>query len=194
MKVKGVILYPQTVIKNPLEILNHRVGEESFLSWQVKELRASGRNPIVVLGKDGDDLLTSNPILADCDLSFSVESDFSPLAALKAGLEAAGTSVFALNLWTPAPNLELWSKLENELGKIETPHDIHFLRTKSSDSVGHLTLLTQPGQEHLKSRELENGELFEGNCRIFEVEDPSANVNLTNTSALDEWFNSWGQS
>jgi hypothetical protein len=73
------------------------------------------KNPILVLGPDGDDLLSGSSEIEQCDLVFDPNYSGNFFSGLKAGLQAIKEAAFVVPLTDAIPEQGAWKRLENQL-------------------------------------------------------------------------------
>jgi hypothetical protein len=131
---------------------------QGLLDEVIDKTLALKKNPIVVLGHDGDDILRDCRHIERCDLVFGEHSDNHPLAGLVSGLQATTGGAFALPLKealdTRALDPSHWLNLERLLsatGKDE--FDIARLHDQQGEALYPLAV-TATGVTRLKNLEV----------------------------------------
>jgi len=84
----------------------------------VRAVRASKKNPILVLGPDGDDFLRDSSALDECDLVFDpnfIDSAQNVFSSVKAGLHATNGAALIVVLSSTSPSSEDFYQLERLL-------------------------------------------------------------------------------
>lgn len=94
-----------------------RYPVQGLLDRAIQAVLAMKKNPILVLGSDGDEILSDCTLIEHCDLVFDLKDEAQPLAGLGAGLHATKGGVFALPLkevlQAETLNGSVWRVLEN---------------------------------------------------------------------------------
>jgi hypothetical protein len=73
------------------------------------------KNPILVLGTDGDEVLRCCHLIEQCDLVFDESENGSEFSSLKAGLHATVGAAFVLPLKQAIADKPVWSLVEDQL-------------------------------------------------------------------------------
>jgi hypothetical protein len=150
MRVVGTIL-PTNVFgdfQSPLGF--ERVRSSTFLGYQIDEIRALKKDPIVIIGPDGDDFLRATKSLVDRKMVFSKTTPEKMLEQVCIGLQGAGTCAFFLPLNVPVPAPHVWQELETALAKMDYGGGPHVLRPSFQSKSGWPILITAKGKEWLE--------------------------------------------
>jgi hypothetical protein len=114
------------------------------------------KNPIVVLGPDGDALLRDAQLVDQCDVVFDPNFEGGFFSSAHAGLHATHGAAFVIPLKDPLAPLPVWQQLESELMK-ESAQKNDVLKAltpeaenPSPSSVAGPLLVTQRGVQTLK--------------------------------------------
>ncbi len=145
------------------------------LDQLIRETLALGKQPIVVLGPDGDDLLRTCSLIENCEMvfdpNFQKEGIFS---GVKAGLEAVNGAAFVIPLGAEAVlEPSRWASFEKAL--LEEPNRNHVIRPltseiKTGDSPLYPLMITPQGLLPLKA--LPSSSDWLGSDRIKVAEFP----------------------
>ena len=109
------------------------------------------KNPIVILGPDGDDLLRNCRLLDSCDVVFDPNFEGEEFSSVKAGLQAVHGASFVLRAAAPIPERSVWVRLEQELLNSQYAGADVFGSTHFQDKNA-LLLLTQRGVNSLRNQ------------------------------------------
>lgn len=149
MRVSGTILPTNAFgqFENPLGF--ESVRSSNLLGYQIDELRALRKDPIVIIGPDGDDYLRCTRSLVDRKMVFTKRTPPDLFDQIQTGLQGAGTCAFFLPLNVPVPPANVWLDLETALAKMEYGHGPHILRPSFKDQPGWPLLITPKGKDWL---------------------------------------------
>lgn len=118
-------------------------AQSGLLDQLLSDLSSQGKNPIVVLGPDGDDFLRSCDKLEACDIVFDPNFEGEVFSSIKAGLEAVSGPTFVAPLETCAGQIDfgVWDKLESSyLANGEASH-CHVIQGHRPDGTPLFPLL-----------------------------------------------------
>ena len=121
------------------------------LDRAIKQLVWLKKNPILVLGADGDDVIRMCSQIEACEMLFDPNgnSDFSPV---KAGLHATDAPAYVWQADRPFPANDVWRSLDSIIRQTQVS-DVDLLRFDGDPSG--LFLATQTGVRRLKERSSE---------------------------------------
>jgi len=119
MKIKGMIL-----------VFEPKLITAEDLNKTIQRTRMAGRTPIVVLGQEGDDLLSQSRELDNCELVFSNEAEKGLFSRMKAGLGAAGTCALVVRVCGEYPRESEIKALESRHVQLDYQHKIYFIGIK----------------------------------------------------------------
>lgn len=126
---------------------------DGHLDQLIQNVHASGRNPILVVGPDGDELLRSCRQLEQCDLVFDPNFTGGFFSSLKAGLHATVGAAFVASVEDRHFTIDQLMRLEQEAERLkDAPPDVLRLVTQADGPVGASPyLVTLRGVGRLKS-------------------------------------------
>lgn len=111
------------------------LAQTATLDQYIKKVRSLGKNPIVVLGPDGDEFLRHSHHIDDCDLVFDPNYSGCTFSSVKAGLHATNGPAFVVPLNESLPEDELWHHLEEALEwPDQSERIVDVIRIAQSDS------------------------------------------------------------
>lgn len=193
MRVAGTILptHVLELFETPPGFLP--VNQTNLLGYQIEELRRLRKDPIVIIGPDGDDYLSATRSLVDRKMVFAREIPKTLLEQIEIGLQGAGTCAFFLPLNVPVPSPLVWQALETSLAKAEYAKAPHIFRPSFQGQQGWPLLITPRGKEWIE----ENLENLDPSTDFFQlpgleiqtVEVPSETAlqELRNQADFQEW-------
>lgn len=195
MYVNGVILPTEPLIDLPTNLADDPtlalkpVAAKTYLDWQVYQLRSIRKDPIIVLGPDGDDMLRAVPKLADRKLTFSRKSSRTILEQIKLGLQGAGTCAFYLPLHVPTPAPIVWSELEKALSQMPYNGGPHVFQPEFNGKRGYPLLITPEGKDWLEDQSPE-GDFFRLSELLIQTVPVNSETTLQELRSIDE-FEEW---
>jgi hypothetical protein len=83
-----------------------------FLDWQIRKLKRLGLKPFVVLGQNGDHLLSVSQEIHDLDMVFDASPESTLATQLWSSLADAESHLFILPISTPCPEHCYWAELD----------------------------------------------------------------------------------
>jgi hypothetical protein len=108
------------------------------LDGLVRAITAMNRNPILVLGPDGDEIISGSQEIEKCDLVFDPNYAGQFFSSLKAGLQATHGAAFVVPLSASLPPPSIWQALEKDLLLEPTASQCDVIRpTLNADAAGH---------------------------------------------------------
>lgn len=150
MRVTGTILPTNAFGHFDQPLGFEAVRNTNFLGYQIDELRALRKDPIVIIGPDGDDYLRCTKSLVDRKMVFSKHTPIDLMDQILIGLQGAGTCAFFLPLNVPVPPANVWTNLETALAKIEYGKGPHLIRPTFQGKPGWPLLITPKGKDWLE--------------------------------------------
>lgn len=130
-----------------------RTTTDRDLNEILKTLQELKKNPVLVLGPDGDELLRRCDAIENCEIVFDPNFEGGFFSSLKAGLFATQRAAFTLSLQTPVPPKQVWHALDEALFKTQHngPHILRPVIRNSPVSLEFPLLVTTQGIAKLKS-------------------------------------------
>lgn len=150
MRVAGTILPTNTFGDFNLPLGFETVRKSNLLAYQIDELRFLKKDPIIIIGPDGDDYLSATPALIDRKMVFAREVPTTLADQVMVGLQGAGTCAFFLPLNVPVPPAQVWHQLETALAQMEYNKGPHILRPQFNGQNGWPILITPLGKDWLE--------------------------------------------
>ncbi len=144
MKIKSVIL-DTNLLKKPNPALWSHAGV-SLLDWQIQNVLRHNRNPILILGQDGDEILRFCKGIEHCDLVYN--SDPVSNSGLIAGLHGSGTCAFYLPIDVAYPDEEVWLTLEKSFIQLAYNNKIALIKPVH-EGHGYPWVITNYGKDFL---------------------------------------------
>ena len=190
MRIHGTIIGTET--PDPWEgeaLALLPVGKANFLDWQLKELLSLRKDPIVILGPDGDDFLRASPTLANRRMVFSKSRAAKILEQIQIGLTGAGTCAFFLPLSVPTPLPIVWNELEKVFATLPYNSGPHILQPEIDGRRGFPLLVTPRGKDLIEDLDLDV-DLFslpELEIQTVPVRSETALQQLKNSQDFQDW-------
>jgi hypothetical protein len=121
-------------------------GQASDLDELIRSIVALKKQPVLVLGPDGDDLLRSCEESESCEMIFDPNYSGNIFSSIKAGLEVCSQPAMVL------PFAADWLKLERFLGDSGTStHVLRPVTQNNEDTNGWPQIVTAHGVRELKN-------------------------------------------
>jgi hypothetical protein len=129
-----------------------QVINASQLDALIRELVARKKNPVLVLGPDGDDLLRSCQELEACDLVFDPNYEGDYFSGIKAGLHAVNGPAFVIPVGKELLPAQSWGELELALLRLDASQKVDVLRpvTPGVSEPRYPQIVTSTGLQALK--------------------------------------------
>ena len=129
-----------------------QVINASQLDALIRELVARKKNPVLVLGPDGDDLLRSCQELEACDLVFDPNYEGDYFSGIKAGLHAVNGPAFVIPVGQDLLPAQSWAELELALLRLDSTQKVDVLRpvTPGVSESRYPQIVTNTGLQALK--------------------------------------------
>ncbi len=133
MKAKDLILITTHL---DLKDLQGSSGENlhANLKYSLELAKKFSLNPIVVLGKVGDELLLSFIEIQDCDLTFDTNFNGSIFSSVQSGLAAASGAAFVLPLDQSPAAEAVWQQLDQTMWSTPPTELVDVLQMLTCDS------------------------------------------------------------
>jgi hypothetical protein len=97
-------------------------------------LRKLKKNPILVLGPDGDDILRLSQQIENCEIIFDPNYEGEIFSGIKAGLETTNAAAFICAINEPILDPATWADLERALFS-EDAKSVHVFSPLTQDSI-----------------------------------------------------------
>jgi hypothetical protein len=159
MYVHGVILPTEPLTEDMSGLALESVSAKSYLEWQIYQIRSMRKEPVVILGPDGDDLLRAIPKLADRRLAYTRDDLPNMLSQIQAGLKSAGTCAFYLPLNVPCPTPLVWSAIERAMTNKDYNDGTHVIAPLFAGRPGFPILITVEGKDWLEENSAKLAEI-----------------------------------
>lgn len=119
----------------------------------IQKILGLKKNPILVLGPDGDEFLRSCNWIEQCDIVYDPNYAGQLFSGIKAGLHSTNGAAFVLPLSSSIPDDSIWSRLEMALLDHELSRSADVIRTvtngNANSHAGYPFLVTRRGVQNL---------------------------------------------
>lgn len=121
-------------------------AESGSLDKLIRKVLSLNKNPILVLGPDGDVFLQTCHLIEECDLVFDPNYQGNFFSGVKAGLHATNGAAFVLPLLPELPDDSIWLQLESALSWPDEGPEFDLIRPMShcDDALGSFPQLVTP--------------------------------------------------
>jgi len=153
MRIQGVILPSEPLVEWESESLPYRKlrQDQSYLAWQMQQIRQLRKEPIVLLGPEGDNLLRAIPKLSDRKMVFTRDRLHHLLEQIQVGLRGSGSCSFFLPLEVPTPSPNVWLELERTFLALPFHEGPHILAPTFDGQRGFPLIITKDGRDFLEN-------------------------------------------
>jgi hypothetical protein len=154
----------------------------AWLDRQVREIKSLGRQPWLVIGNNGDEILLKTQAARDLDLIYDTLEATSLWTGLWAAAHGASNAAFVLPIQVPVPDASVWNQLvqQSQLGQDAWYREKVALRPHSNGTWGYPLLLNAVAFKAIAKIPLASLNEVEGLFQPVTMENP------TETSAFSQ--------